>query len=104
MEIFIGFISFGLMIFGLGEILSAEHNRVFRNAGIGFLFGISGPILFSIVWIIGNTLISEKITIHTNVLEYKSIVYSIPKEITEKKTIYPWWSIREDIEYKAQIK
>ncbi len=102
MEVFIGIISFFMVIGGAIEVFNFPKNN--KDKIIAATVLITGALLFITVWFIGNLFTEEKVTIHTNVLEYKNIVYSIPKEITETKTIYPWWSVREDVEYKATIK
>ncbi|MCD6435996.1 MAG: hypothetical protein J7L15_06365 [Clostridiales bacterium] len=101
MEIFIGLISFFMIIGGGLEVFNLSKDNKYKI--IAAITSVSGALLFITVWFIGNALTEEKITVHTNVLEYERIVYSIPKTITERKTMYPWWSTREDIEYKATI-
>ena len=102
MEIIIGLIGFFTTIGGFGEALNMHKPNKYRI--IGVTIGLAAPLLFITIWIVGNIYATDKITTHTNVLEYKNIVYSVPKQIIEIKTVYPWWSIREDTKYKAIIK
>ena len=101
MEVLIGLISFTIIWGGLIEAFQTDKSNKYRITALVVVSG--GVIQFILVWWIAIIFTEDVIAKHTNVLEYENIVYSIPKTITETKTVYPWWSIREDIEYEATI-
>ena len=51
------------------------------------------------IWYAGSTMGENTVTTRTDVLEYKSIVYSVPKTVIETKYESPWWSTRNYSSY-----
>lgn len=96
-----------ILIFVLVPIIGAhiENNEdITKKAKERYILSILLLISITIIsYIVPEYNNRIDITTRTDVLQYEEITYAKSKTIVETKTIYPFWSIRNDlIEYTVE--